>query len=488
MTRQELEERLLDYLYDELDERDRAAFEQALARHPEVEREVAAHRETRRAYAALPREAAPAGLLDGVLVEAEREAATRGKAAPVAAKVEAGGPSFWEKARRLLFQPTFAMAMVVLVVAGVSLVATHKGELPGMGPSSDAQRLPPVAVNQDTPRAMEPSAGVAAVTATLAAAEPVAPAGAASTIESGAAQATKEDAPKAEETGRGAVADGLEPSTDKKLVAPASDPVAFGARSKSGESGAAEPAAVWGMTSGSGGKLADDSTDAAPKDLAKGGDAAGDLDLALEDQVRTGSSDAPARRDSKAGEGAPVEAPPPPAKPTTEVADEESAPDSGSTDKERKEKAAPPESRNAKPQPTKGPPSETETPDVPAAAPKREAAEADRVTTTEVARSPAPTPDIDDERKAEPTKAPALTPPSSPEQAARLWTTYQQQVAAGAWADAQRSIEALAKLEGESARVKQARADLKKRMAESGGKASPAADKIPPDPPVQPPK
>ena len=122
MTRQELEERLLDYLYDELDASERAAFEQALPRHPEVEREVVAHRATRRAYQALPREAAPAGLLDRVLAEADQEAARRAKPDEVVAveKAAPAGPGFWERLRRLVFQPAFAMATVVLVVAAPS--------------------------------------------------------------------------------------------------------------------------------------------------------------------------------------------------------------------------------------------------------------------------------------------------------------------------------------------------------------------------------
>jgi anti-sigma factor RsiW len=49
MTRQELEERLLDYLYDEMEPSQRTAFERSLPAHPEVMREVEAQGATRRA-------------------------------------------------------------------------------------------------------------------------------------------------------------------------------------------------------------------------------------------------------------------------------------------------------------------------------------------------------------------------------------------------------------------------------------------------------
>lgn len=481
MTRQELEERLLDYLYDELDERERAAFERALPQHPEVEREVAAHRTTRRAYAALPREAAPAGLLDGVLAEAEREAARRTEAAAPARAGErgaSGAPSFWERVRRVLFQPAFAMAMVVLVVAGVSLVATRKGELPGMGPASEAQHLPPVAVHEEPPHAAEPRVA-ATPTATPEVAEQ--PASAVSIADRTRAGA-KDDSE--DESGREPANELAADRPAKKLDAPASEPATFALRTGNGATGPS-PVAGANADRGSGGK-AKGTADAAPKDLlAKVGDMEGDLDRPSEDEAPAGASPAPTREDAAGGEGKPAEAPPAPGVPATNdgLRDTAVVTDSGSTDKRTGEKRVAPASKTPAPEPTT--PSEAEERQVPAAAPKREA---ERVATTEVARSPAPTPDIDDDGKREPQKAPALTPPSSPEQASRLWTTYQQQVAAGAWADAQRSIDALARLEGESARVKQARADLKKRMAETGGKASPGADKIPPDPPVQPPK
>lgn len=485
MTRQELEERLLDYLYDELDERERAAFERALPQHPEVEREVAAHRTTRRAYAELPREAAPAGLLDGVLAEAEREAARRASSSVgVGERTAAGAPSFWERVRRVLFQPAFAMAMVVLVVAGVSLVATRKGELPGMGPSSEAQHLPPVAVHEDLPRAVEPRVAATPTPASPEATEQ--PAYAASNADRTPAGAKADGKPEGEEdeSGREPTKELAADRPDKKLDAPASEPAAFALRAETGATGPS-PVAGANAERGSGVK-AKVTADAAPKDLlAKGGDMEGDLDRPNEEQAPAGASQAPARGDAAGGEGKLAEAPPAPAAPATTdgLRDAAGVTDSGSAEKRPADKQVAPASKTPAPAPTT--PSEDEAREVPAAAPKREV---ERVTTTEVARSPAPTPDIDDDGKREPQKAPALTPPSSPEQASRLWTTYQQQVAAGAWADAQRSIDALARLEGESARVKQARADLKKRMAETGGKASPGAEKIPPDPPVQPPK
>lgn len=491
MTRQELEDRLLDYLYDELEPSERSAFERALPAHPEVLREVAAHRATRKAYQALPRATMPAGLLDTVLAEADAEAARRSSQeapapAPVLAPTPAAAPSvkrsdepvsFWERVRRVLFQPTFAMAMVVLVVAGVSLVATRKGELPGMPAANDAQSLPappPVTVARSEPTAAKleerdraaalEAAGALAVAdekqAVVAApaldpapkpeAEPAARGGGAPAVReakndlAGQGAVTK-NAPEAEEIGGadGTVAAGVrvnEPpprpiTGDSKVVL---DGLTFGERTN---------------------QPGDDRRDRnVPDDAVRRPAEAPPGDLA---------------RESPAGPTAPTT-------PKTESAADEHEDFADKRPANEKGKTGPAKvaeergSDEPKPDAYKDvKPTEPKPADAPA--PSRE------VTRTDGGRVATIDDDATERKKAEP----SFTPPA-PTPAA-VWQTYQQQLAAGAYADAQRSIEQLAKLEGETPRVREARAELSRRRAQTPT-PPPAANRVPPDPPVQPPK
>ena len=147
LTRPELDDLLVDYLYDELEPARRAAFEEGLAEHPELAAEVAAHRRTRVAAAELPQLALPAGLLDGVLAEAGRVAAAQTAAA--AAK----RPGFFERLSRLLLQPAFASAALAVLVVGVGLLYVAQ---PNSGPNDpDRQRLGPVIASHPAEAAAE---------------------------------------------------------------------------------------------------------------------------------------------------------------------------------------------------------------------------------------------------------------------------------------------------------------------------------------------
>jgi len=121
---------LVDYLYDELDAPERAAFEAALADHPDLRAEVDAHLRTRQAAARLPQIPLPEGLFTGVLAEASRAAAA---AAPPRA-------SLLQRLFAAISRPPIAMAAVACLLVGVGIVALQQPSFDLDDP--DRQRLP----------------------------------------------------------------------------------------------------------------------------------------------------------------------------------------------------------------------------------------------------------------------------------------------------------------------------------------------------------
>ena len=75
LTRGQLDDLLVDYLYDELSADDRRAFESAVAEHPEVAEEIEAHRHTRRVMSGRPLADPPQHALDAVARAARQAAA-----------------------------------------------------------------------------------------------------------------------------------------------------------------------------------------------------------------------------------------------------------------------------------------------------------------------------------------------------------------------------------------------------------------------------
>lgn len=531
-TRQDLEDHLLDYLYDELEPAQRAAFERAMPQHPEVVREVEAHRATRLAFRGYTRESMPPGLLDELVASVEA-------GAPVRRPAVRPAPSWWERVRAFAAQPAFAMAFVTLVVAGVGLVASRKGEVPGMPPSTEAQHLPPVAVSGtekseivaklDAPskeahaaasadfeapadrerglddaaqarldglvaRGDQPSAETLALRlsedkpkvsgdATELAPREAPPVGAPldgrdglgdlsadgklgrnrGPVKAGLVLAAPEAA-RAEGAAVGGVVagegqqgwfDGDFASKDKVAVAPAkAEPLAKGlAEKEEARAPAAEPKRVavseanapqpdvWAVTGGasrvgSGGAVSSESNE---NDFAKV--------VAKPTETRAANADK-----------APVQANVPQGRYANEVF--RGGDDAGRADPTRVEATRTVEAKVAERKATVA---------IDEEAAKRDAKPAPRL------EAPAPA-------DATKTANNSNTPPANatPE---RLWTLFQQQSAAGAWADAELTVAALAKAEGESARVKQARGELQKRV-EAGKKGN--NDKLPPDPPAAP--
>ena len=118
LTRPELEDLLVDYLYDELEPRRRLRFEEDVGRVPELQAEVDAHLGFRRSLANLdPGPAPPQRALDAIMREARK----------VAAEHAAAKPSLFERVASWLMQPAVATACVVVVVAGGGWLVSRGG-------------------------------------------------------------------------------------------------------------------------------------------------------------------------------------------------------------------------------------------------------------------------------------------------------------------------------------------------------------------------
>jgi hypothetical protein len=194
---QELEDRLLDYLYDELEADEKAAFEAALPAHPDLVAEVEAHRGTRVAMAALPHTLAAPALPDGglaaLMAEAENHArnvaqpSSAAEVRPAAAATpvslvqkqsepqSSSGDSLFARIGKALhaalMTPAFATAAVALLVTGVAVVMARRGDLPGADRSAEGQQISAVAPVEVAPS----SPSTATIAATPApAAEPAA--------------------------------------------------------------------------------------------------------------------------------------------------------------------------------------------------------------------------------------------------------------------------------------------------------------------------
>jgi hypothetical protein len=135
MTHQELEAKLVDYLYEELAEDERAVFEEDLKEHPDLAEEVHAHAQTRSSMAALRQSEPAQSVLDSIMRQARAEV-------PIPET-----RSWIERTFSFLLQPAVATAMIFLLVASASLMLSDE-------PLEDEMRVEqqPLAVMTDKAR------------------------------------------------------------------------------------------------------------------------------------------------------------------------------------------------------------------------------------------------------------------------------------------------------------------------------------------------
>jgi hypothetical protein len=115
MTRQELDDRLVDYLFDELSAEEVTHFEASVTGYPELEAEVVAHQQTRHIAAALPQREMSARVRSAVMNEA------RAAVQPAEAK-----QSWLESLFASLMQPAMVTGMLVVVVGGTSVFVVQQ--------------------------------------------------------------------------------------------------------------------------------------------------------------------------------------------------------------------------------------------------------------------------------------------------------------------------------------------------------------------------
>ncbi len=456
----ELEDGLLDYLYDELDPDERRSFELALEARPDLAAELERHRFVRSAARGLAPIPVPTVALQNVLAAADAEAERRRHAGA------AGGAGFWARVRGWVQHPAFATASVALLVAGVGLTMSQRG-VGGAGESGNEQRVPArvreaVAVRDAqaaaTPVATEAekrdradegqAAGFKAVSDPAALAEnrpttehaelAAAPAPPAMARNAGAAGTAVPPRPEA-----GAGADSVKPradlANDRNGVNEATAERGTVAGGAELPKKAADDAEVAG--------LAGDADVVAAKDGLLAADAKGKN---RDEGARSKAPAAPeafAKLDSVAKQNEPANGP-------ARVADRP-APRVESSGNDAKQPAPVQHADPAEAKPDDRmkvavQPTETENQGrTPLNAPRA-------ADSNEVAKSPT-----------------------------RLWTTYGQQMAAGAWSDAAKTLGEIEKLGTETERVNQARAELKKRAQVATEPAKENASKLP-DPGLKP--
>lgn len=124
LNRQDIEDRLMDYLYEELTDEESAAFEEELRHHPDLQAEVSAHRRTRSAFARLPEVEVPHLVQANILREAR-------KAAAAVDEAQRRPKGLLARIAELLMQPAAATAMVAVLVAAIGLYVADRRMLAG---------------------------------------------------------------------------------------------------------------------------------------------------------------------------------------------------------------------------------------------------------------------------------------------------------------------------------------------------------------------
>jgi tetratricopeptide (TPR) repeat protein len=144
MKYEEAQDKLLDYLYGELDATERRSLEESLAQSPALAKELAAMQQVHQAYQSLPLAPMPSSVHARVMHEAARAAAERAALGAAAARPEPkeSAAGWVQRLMSTLMQPAFATAMAAVVVAGVGLFAIRKGVVENDSKPLPSQQLP----------------------------------------------------------------------------------------------------------------------------------------------------------------------------------------------------------------------------------------------------------------------------------------------------------------------------------------------------------
>ena len=142
MNREEMDEMVIDYLYDELSDAKRASFEEALPSFPDLSKEVSESVSLRQTLRSISPEPVPTSLTQRILEIAEQEG-------PKPQTREGG---FFNWLTSALMQPAFATAMVFLVVGSTTMLL-NQDEAPLTETTFDAAPEPQQTLSQSEPAA-----------------------------------------------------------------------------------------------------------------------------------------------------------------------------------------------------------------------------------------------------------------------------------------------------------------------------------------------
>lgn len=130
MNRQQMDDLLVDYLYDELDSDVRQRFEAALPEFPELQAEVSAHQRTRELMGDLQEIDPPALALANIMREAR-----------LAAEPPEAQPGFFARLASFLMQPAMATAAIFVAVAGVTFFLSDEGAFDKVGAPVEVEEV-----------------------------------------------------------------------------------------------------------------------------------------------------------------------------------------------------------------------------------------------------------------------------------------------------------------------------------------------------------
>jgi hypothetical protein len=144
MTREQIEDRMMDYLYEELSEQERSAFEAAVSAYPDLQEAISEFRNTRSSFESLPQIEVPNLVKANILREARL----------AVAEAES---TWFARLTAILTRPAMGTAFAAVLVASVGLLVIERGgvfqheEETRVSPAEDISRTAVASAAEEQP-------------------------------------------------------------------------------------------------------------------------------------------------------------------------------------------------------------------------------------------------------------------------------------------------------------------------------------------------